>query len=54
MVTETIPTQIKEGYWKFQWGGGPQKPKLFKESMKYSGDGDSTKMGLDTSQDTSI
>jgi len=28
-------------------GRGPQKPKLFKESMKYSGDGDSIKPSKD-------
>ena len=33
-VPEHIPTHPKEGHWKFQGGGGSQKPKFLKESMK--------------------
>ena len=30
----SIPTLRSKGYWKFQGGGGSQKPKVLKESMK--------------------
>ena len=33
-VPENIHTHLEEGHWKFQGGGGSQKPKLLKESMK--------------------
>lgn len=32
VVPEHIHTHSKEGYWKFQGGGGSQKPEFIKES----------------------
>ena len=34
VVPEKIHTHPEEGHWKFQGGGGSQKPKLLKESVK--------------------
>ena len=33
MVPENIHTPTTEGHWKFQGGGGSQRPKFFKESI---------------------
>ena len=34
VVPENIHTHSKEGHWKFQGGGGSQKPKFLKEILK--------------------
>ena len=37
VVPENIHTHLEEGYWKFQLGGGSQKPKFLKESKRVKG-----------------
>ena len=34
MVPENIHTHPKDGHWQFQGGGGSERPKFLKESMK--------------------
>jgi len=36
VVPENIHTLPMDGHWKFQGGGGSERPKFLKESMKLS------------------